>query len=186
MTRFKFFITLLVAFTGLSTTAFALVPPWYFAKAVLEATYGSNPCIKVGEPVAPTPPKQNYQIELQTCATDVAAGLALFAVSPYNVDLVFKDQNGLVFAFDPNARPNFGQLGNAFDAVLKASSYFVRVRKGGFYDLAAEFKPEVIQIRSDNIADPYGLNSFVAASLFREVIRTEVGGLKVGTTTSPK
>lgn len=175
-----------VALLACSPLARAASAPWYRAAALLQKTIGASPCFQVGRPQLPTDGGRVHTIAIQACAETAAQGLALVIKKDFGyVAINVLKPSGEKVSADATSQPAVEQLKAAFDAGLTQNPYYVAFHpRGGFADVTVEFKREVIQLFTDNLADLYGMSNYVAAEAFSQVLDLKYDKLKVGTTTS--
>jgi hypothetical protein len=158
-----------------------MIPPIYYQAATLKSTVGASPCVNV-EP----PSDSGGKITVTSCTEAVAQALQFVLGNTKRV--TFVDVSGKVI---PPLSEEKEEKTTAFvraqiERALDGNGLFVKVHVMPIPNtLSVEFRKEVIQFWADNIFDPYGNNNFVAADLFRSVLKTKpFPGFELGTTTS--
>jgi hypothetical protein len=186
----KSFLIVLCGLLAFASFARAASAPWYQAAAVLKKTIGASPCAQVGQPVAPTDGTRQWTITIQACSPKTARALAIVLKPQFytSAAIVVAGPDGAKeTAPDPDKSLSVDELKEAFVAALGENPYFAAARSTrAFAPLTVEFKPEVVQVWSDNISDFYGMTNYVAADAFKQSLRLEFGAIRVGITTSRK
>jgi hypothetical protein len=168
-----------------ASSAHALMPPWYYFQKEMAATVGADPCAVVSDL---TVLGTGYELDIHVCDASKAAALSTivsqtkgFGNSAVQVRVLGPD--GQVVA--PGTLPSTGPEANAvISTALTGNCYFVGTPAGTpFYAVYAEFAKTVVQFWADNIADPNGNVTFVAAAAFKDVLFP--GSSQVGFATSP-
>ena len=142
---------------------------------------------KVGEPDPFT--GNATATPIQVC--DVAKAQALADVLQQNVnylgELRITDPNGNVLKAEKLS--DYDQVAQAANTALRDNPYFAKsypYSALGFKANCAlvEFKPQVVEVATDNISNPYGTNVYVAAEVFVLFLDTNAGGLVNGLRTA--
>lgn len=171
---------------NLSSTAFALSPPWYLLQAQMKAVLQGDDCVKVGNL---TGKGREMKIPVTVCDYKKALALAGFIAKPHefgsNILVTIEVTAGSTPV--PTQAPRsdkeaFSMLSEALDG----SRYFVKA--GYVHDQTfVEFSPTVIQYFSDDISDWYGMTNLTTAEAFKQVFDLNAlakAGVKVYATTS--
>ncbi|MBI3557248.1 MAG: hypothetical protein HY074_13375 [Deltaproteobacteria bacterium] len=179
------FILVVVAFLFIAQSALAASPPWYRAAALLRKTIGASACFQVGKPELPTDGTRTYVITILACSDAAGRGLAQVIKKDFGYVVIRIISPAGVAAANVVEEPSVDQLKEAFEAGLTQNPYYVAFHpRGGFSNVTVEFKREVVQLFTDNLADLYGNSNYVAADAFSQVLGLQYGKLKVGTTTA--
>jgi hypothetical protein len=174
----------LVAAGLFASSALALISPDYMAMVELSATIGADSCFQVG---APSNDGKQSSITITSCDTKKGAALAMLVKAEY-IKLIVADSNGKPIA--PANVTTVDEMVKEATLVFKDNPHFVKAypyqpMNPQANQILIEFKPEVIQVAVDNISNPYGLSSFVAADLFATFLNRALGDIAVGTASSP-
>ena len=147
------------------------------------ASIGADPCVKVGEPdsfsgnATATP--------IQVC--DAAKAQALADVLQPSAKYLGNLESLIRMGMWSNRR-NFRALRSLrrrqippFEVTLTTRSHIPYDALGFTPNCAlVEFKPQVIEVATDNISNPYGSNSYVAAEVFILFLNSDAGGMNEG------
>ena len=184
----KYFFVIFL--TVVSLNSWSASPPWYYYQAVLKATIGADSCFRVSDVISPEASATRYQVKITGCSVEKSRALATLLTKSSAteiLDVVVLLPNGNLAK--PQSPANSQEVAKTITLALTGNPYFVTVHVShsgglGLSDLFIEFKPEVIQLWSDNISDFYGLSNFVAQSAFGTVLSDHLGNFRIAVTTS--
>lgn len=169
---------LIISLCVLTAHAFAVSPPPYTLQRQLKNSYGASACVKVSEV------KEIGRISViyvTGCQTDVAAGLAAVLRPKYQfgnltVNVEVRDAAGRYLPLSLNQPNTLAGAQRHLTNALQGNPYFVKIHHmPAFITFLVEMKPQLIQFWNDNLADLNGYVHFVAADVFREVTRDQLG-----------
>ena len=183
---------ILVCLALVTPTQFALAAsaPWYRAAALLQKTIGASPCFQVGKPEQPPAGSRVHTIAIQACTDAAARGLAQVIKTDFGyvaINVLKPSGEKDSGPVDPSAEPTLDQLKESFDAAFTQNPYFVAFHPHGrMAEVTLEFKCEVVQLFTDNLADLHGMSNYVAADAFTQVLSMKYGKLRVAANSAVK
>lgn len=190
-------VTMVVLAVG-SLTSWALSPPQYTLWRQVHASIGASPFVQIGQ--MREIDDGHYEFDVQTRCRDMSSALAAVLTSEYDfggiqvkIYILNPDGSPAVPPFQSGNFPTVEEIAACFVKALIGNPYVNRVMpgRGTIFDCAlwVECKRKIIQFWNDNIGDYYGNDVYVAADVFRAVMRTSFetasGGVSIGFTTRP-
>lgn len=177
---------ILMVFSLISTSSFAMIPPWWYNALVLQNTIGTSPCVKVD---SPTSKQGTWIIPIHVCSEDVGKAL-LFVLKNTKGIQVLDSSERVIAPFSPtDISPSIDFVAQQLTIALKENPLFVRLHKFGMVALnriSLEVKPKIVQFQTDNIGDPYRHSTFLAQDLFSRALNDKYfGKIYLSATTSP-
>lgn len=164
---------------SLTQSSFALLPPGAVAFNQLVASVGADSCVKI---VAPESFMGAGTTTLKVCDTAKAQALATILQSKVEFlgEIIVADANGN--AVQPEKFSGFAELAKLVDTAFQGNPYFTKSYPYSPLGITpncamVEFKPEVIEVATDNIANPYSTNAYVAADVFVLFLNADAGGI---------
>lgn len=158
-----------------ATDAAAVSPPQYRQQRIIRGSVGASPLVSVGEVVETS---GTYRVDVTCASLDVARGVSFLLRKDYDFGgLILKvrvlDEGGTPVEVDES-----GITGDPVEAsrdlladALDGNPLFDSFSAGFFTPLAVLARPEVVQFWNDNLADPHGNESLLAAAAFAECAR---------------
>jgi hypothetical protein len=162
-------LTLILFAAFLQSPAHALISPYAMMANELAASIGADPCINVS---LVDRPDGAPQVVVKACNQVKAEALAAL-LTPAD-ELVIENQDGTPAKAAPMA--TLDDLVAVTEAAFQDNPYYSNSYKydmlgGDPSEVLIEFKPQIIQVFIDNIANPYGTESTVAADLFAKYLK---------------
>lgn len=169
----------------------AVSPPQYRQQRVLEASVGASPFVSVGE-VVQTP--DTYRVDVTCASLDVARGVSFLLRKQYDfgglvLHVRVLDEHGAPVEVDESGIP-----GDPVEAsrellsdALEGNPLFDSISAGFLAPVTVLVRPEVVQFWNDNLADPHGNESLLAAEAFSGCARESFfgGAVRPAWTTAP-
>jgi hypothetical protein len=179
----------------MSTSAYALSPPWYTVRSLLNGTVGASPCVEVGQVNVDQDP---YTLDVTACSKKLASSLAVILRRDWsfgNVHLHVRVLDSTGQEVNPRIQPGpdpVATIKAQFEAALADNPLFSKIienqsssqDRNSFW---VEIKKEVIQFFNDDLTDYYSNKNAVAENAFRHVCLSTFfkGSVVVGWTTAP-
>jgi hypothetical protein len=178
----------------MSTSAYALSPPWYTVRSMLNGTVGASPCVEVGQVNVDQNP---YTLDVTACSNKVASSLAVILRRHWrfgNVQLKVRVLDPTGKEVKPRIQPGpdpVAAIRARFETALADNPLFSMILENqGVLDphnFWVETKKEVIQFFNDDLSDYYGNKNVVAENAFADVCLSTFfeGSVVVGWATKP-
>ncbi|KAA0252489.1 MAG: hypothetical protein EDX89_18110 [Acidobacteria bacterium] len=174
-----------------ATEGSAVSPPQYRQQRVIRGSVGASPLVSVGEVVETS---GAYRVDVACASLEVARGVSFLLRKDYDFGgLVLRvrvlDERGNVVEVDES-----GITGDPVEAsreylsaALDGNPLFDSLSAGFFAPVTVLVRPEVVQFWNDNLADPHGNESLLAAEAFAECARESFlgGSVRPVWTTAP-
>ncbi len=162
----------------------ALSPPQYELQRKLAATVGASPFVEVGEV---REVGGQLVIDIHTNEANIGRSVAFILEREYAfgglvVTVRVFDEHGAAVTVDDVVVPGLDAVDTVkyhFGVALVMNPRVVGFGPKPLFagDFSVEVRPEVVQFWNDNLGDPRGLTTVVAASAFQDVVRKSfIGG----------
>jgi hypothetical protein len=178
----------------MSSSAYALSPPWYTVWSMLNGTVGASPCVEVGQVNVDQNP---YTLDVTACSNKVASSLAVILKRHWTwgeVQLKIRVFGPTGKEVNPRIQPGpdpVATIRARFETALANNPLFSKILENqGFFDphnFWVEMKKKVIQFYNDDLSDYYGNKNVVAEDAFTDVCLSTFfeGAVVVGWATKP-
>lgn len=160
--------------------ATAVSPPQYRQQRLIRASVGANPFVAVGEVVEVS---GSYRVDVTCASLDVARGVSFLLKKEYDfgglrLTVRVLDEHGAVADVDESSIGGDPVVASRelLRTALAANPLFDSFASGPFAPLVVLVRPEVVQFWNDNLADPAGNESLLAAEAFAACARESVLG----------
>jgi len=174
----------LVLVNFVATVAVALSPPQYTLQRTLKGSIGANPLVSVGDVQEVG---DAYLVDVSSPTPEVARGLAFILNQEYDfggirLSIRVLDGEGTPVEVPdiPATDDPVAESKSHVEAALADNPLFVAIIDSGFFfTYAIDIRPAIVQFWNDDLSDPRGNTSLIAADAFRTVCREELFGGQV-------
>ncbi|MCX8043597.1 MAG: hypothetical protein N3B18_05650 [Desulfobacterota bacterium] len=192
------FFTLKITLLFFCCPLWGLSPPQYSLWRQVNATIGASAFVEIGE--MQEMGDGQYEFDIRCRCVAVSSALAAVLVTEYNfggielkIHVLNPDGSQAANPLAGRKASSTDEIRGYFEKALAGNKLISRLLDGdnrpfGFA-FWVECKPKVVQFWNDNIGDYHGYDTYVAADVFRTVMKTsfetELGDIAVGFTTRP-
>lgn len=182
--KMKFFLSSgLLCLAVLSSSSYAIIPPWIYQSLILQNTIGVGSCVKVDFPA------QNSQIiPVKVCSQEVGKALLFLLSDTKSIQVTATDGQLIVPFSEAEISQTIDFVEQQLKTAFKDNPLVVKIGRWGVFHVnrvTVEVKPQIVQFFTDDISDPYGHSTFLVQDLLERVLIREYAKVAISATTSP-